>query len=195
MNSPDNPNMSDVLSRAQEHHYRPTLPPQEYKATLQIGNDLSKLIARNDFLVFVLGSFESGYRKKLNQVIDVIDSSNGCCGVTMDEFGPSDPDQDLYALDKFRLIADYADLIVGVCEHDQGGFLVEQGIISIVEGYTDKSHILKRRYSQSRERDRYGWMQAKGVFEMFDYRNHLHEWQDRSELDRKARDLIRLKGP
>jgi hypothetical protein len=195
MNDPPNPNQTDIVSRAEKYHYKPTLSPSEYQATLEIGEDISKLRTQNKYVVFVLGSFKSDDRKKLEQVIEVIDSSKGCKGVTMDEFGPSSSSEGLYALDKFRLLADYAHLIVGVCEHDQGGFLIEQGIISIIDGYADKSHILKRRYSKSRERNMYGWMQTKGVFEMFDFENHLHEWETSSELDRKTRDLIRSKGP
>ncbi len=48
---------------------------------------------------------------------------------------------------KFRLLADYTDYIVGVTEHDRGGFLVEQGYFTALETYFTKTHVFKREYS------------------------------------------------
>jgi len=47
---------------------------------------------------------------------------------------------------KFRLLADYTDFIVGVAEHAQGGFLVEQGYFTALEEYFTKTHVFKREY-------------------------------------------------
>lgn len=47
---------------------------------------------------------------------------------------------------KFRILADYTDVIVGVAEHDRGGFLVEQGYFTALEDYFTKTHVFKREY-------------------------------------------------
>jgi hypothetical protein len=45
---------------------------------------------------------------------------------------------------KFRLLADYADVIVGVAEHAQAAFLVEQSYFTALEEYFAKTHVFKR---------------------------------------------------
>jgi len=44
---------------------------------------------------------------------------------------------------KFRLLADHTDVIVGVTEHAQGCFLVEQGYFTALEEYFAKTHVFK----------------------------------------------------
>jgi len=42
---------------------------------------------------------------------------------------------------KFRLLADYTDTLVGVAEHSQGGFLVEQGYFTALGVLREDSRV------------------------------------------------------
>lgn len=83
---------------------------------------------------------------------------------------------------KFRLLADYTDFIVGVSEHDQGGFLVEQGYFTALETYFRKTHVLRREYTGLTSEDvgtnadpenPYSGMQT-AIFEMLDEAGRLY---------------------
>ena len=91
---------------------------------------------------------------------------------------------------KFRLLADYADAIVGVAEHGRGGFLVEQGYFTALEDYFAKTHVLKREYEDLDPdafdtvvdpEDPYSGMQT-AVFEMIDDAGRLCRWATEDDL-------------
>ena len=156
--SGEDSNQSDVLSRAREYHYR-KLNRWEAEAIRRISTTLPQTRMEHEHVFFVLGSFEEGNREKLEQLQTLIDDWEGanCKAFLMDDLG-RDEEGDIYGLMKFRVIADEVDHIIGVCEHDRGGFLIEQGIISIVDEYTNQSHLLKRKYGEEQEREQYSWM-------------------------------------
>lgn len=91
---------------------------------------------------------------------------------------------------KFRLLADYADVIVGVAEHAGGGFLVEQGYFTALEEYFVKTHVFKREYdtidlaeldTAVESDDPYSAMQT-GIFEMLDDAGRLCRWATEEDL-------------
>lgn len=82
---------------------------------------------------------------------------------------------------KFMVLADHSNFIVGVVEHDKGGFLIEKGIISIKKKYRDKTYILKKIYNDKKDREIYSWMQI-GVFNIINNENRLYTWTNKKEL-------------
>ena len=98
---------------------------------------------------------------------------------------------------KFRLLADYSDFIIGIGEHDQGGFLVEQGYFTALETYFQKAHVLKREYTglaaddvetNANTEDPYSGMQT-AIFEMLDEAGRLHIWITEDDLIDATDDL------
>ena len=91
---------------------------------------------------------------------------------------------------KFRLLADYTDVIVGIAEHAQGGFLVEQGYFTALEEYFTKTHMFKRKYD-TLDADAidtsiditnpYSGMQT-AIFEMLDSAGRLCRWSTEDDL-------------
>lgn len=189
--SEDDSDPSNVLSRAREYHYR-KLNKWEAEAVRRISTTLARARIEHDHIFFVLGSFEEGSRGKLKELQTLIDEWEGtdCKAFLMDDLG-GDVEGDIYGLMKFRVIADEIDHVIGVCEHDRGGFLIEQGIISTVDRYTDRSHLLKRKYGEEQEREQYSWMQSSGVFRVFAFKERLLEWRNDSEFLAVSRALLR----
>ena len=99
---------------------------------------------------------------------------------------------------KFRLLADYTDVIVGVVEHAQGGFLVEQGYFTALEEYFVKTHVFKRKYD-SLDADAidtgididnpYSGMQT-AIFEMLDDAGRFCQWTSEDDLVECAETLV-----
>jgi hypothetical protein len=99
---------------------------------------------------------------------------------------------------KFRLLADYTDVIVGVAEHAQGGFLVEQGYFTALEEYFVKTHVFKREYDlldadaidTGIDIDNpYSGMQT-AIFEMLDDSGRLCRWTSEDDLVECAKALV-----
>lgn len=85
---------------------------------------------------------------------------------------------------------DYTDVIVGVSEHDRGGFLVEQGYFTALEEYFMKTHVLKREYENVDAEDvdtsvdlenPYSGMQTT-IFDMLADVERLCVWQTEDDL-------------
>lgn len=86
---------------------------------------------------------------------------------------------------KFKLLVSYADLIVGVYEHSNGGHCWEAGYIDQYE-YRTRTHVFYRVYDDEREQyDAYNgmfWTYLKSLENV----GRAHTWTDRDEL------LVRL---
>jgi hypothetical protein len=91
---------------------------------------------------------------------------------------------------KFRLLADYTDYIVGVAEHAQGGFLVEQGYFTALEEYFAKTHVCQREYADLNPaevdtgvdiKNPYSGMQV-AIFEMLEESGRLYRWATEEDL-------------
>lgn len=170
----------ELLQRAQQYNYRNSLPPEEYEALTRMLPELQRPMAY-DSQCFILGSYdaEAEEKQKLLYLKGEIENWTGenCRPFLMEDF----PDG-LHPMMKFRLIADYSDYIIGICEHDKGGFQLELGMLIVLMGYFDRCRLLKRRYpSDKEERETYNWMLDAGVFEMFEYHDRLWEWEDTRE--------------
>lgn len=136
---------------------------------------------------FILGSYNEDEKAKLLHAQRKVErwGSGNYRAYLMEDFADG-----LHPMIKFRLIADYSDHIIGICEHDQGGFQLELGMLVALMGYFDQCHLLKRKYSPKTEREQYNWMLDAGVFEMFDYGNRLREWEDGDEFSNEVSDLL-----
>lgn len=159
MEDSSSPGTSGFLARAREYHHRESLSPEEYEALMELGAELVQPSTYDD-QCFVLGSYDSGEKQRLEYVCQSIDgwSSGNHRAYLMEEFT-----DDLHPIVEFRLIADYSDHVIGVFEHDQGGFQFELGMLILIDEYRDRSTILKRTYpSENEEHDKYNWMLDRG---------------------------------
>lgn len=187
---PDSSSESDLEARAKRHHYR-SLTPEEYESLNHFRADWANIAAEADNRFFILGSFAKDDVDRVNELKAYInrETRDGAVAYRMDDFLP-DTDLVLHPILKFKLIADDSHHILGVCEHDQGGALIEHGLLIESRSYIDKTHILKRTYPPEREKEQYSWMQTFGVFEIFEYYDQLYEWQTVSEYEHQIENLV-----
>lgn len=186
--SPNSDNLEGrgLLKRAQEYHYREELPPEEYEALLEMGAELTNP-GVYDSQCFILGSYSTREKQRLEYLKQQINdwSEDDYRVYLMDDLADG-----LHPVAKFRIIADHSDNIIGVCEHDQGGFQLELGMLLVLSEYQDCSHLLKRSYSDSEEHEKYNWMLDAGVFDLFEYKDRMREWEDEQEFKIEAESLL-----
>ncbi len=180
--------LQELPERAREYHYRDTLQPQEYEALMELGAQLVP-VPKSASRCFILGSYDeqANEKQRLTYLRDEIESRPdvNARAYLMEDF----PDG-LHPKVKFQLLADYSDYVVGICEHDHGGFQLELGMLITLQKYFDRSHLLKREYPSETEREKYNWMLDAGVFEMFDFDDRLRRWDDKQEFQVEAATLI-----
>lgn len=145
--------------------------------------------------ILLLGSFNDDDEIHLEEIEKLLDALYRVEGTSRAHvYKMNDvPGQDMWInLDfKFRLLADIADCIVGVVEHDKGGFTFEQGILATNPDYRDKTRLLKREYdSTEEEHNHYSAMQSEGLFDELDAREQLFRWSDRAELIEGTEDIF-----
>jgi len=179
--SNDSVRPQELLQRAREHDFRTSLPPEEFESLMHLGSQLTRP-PMYDSQCFVLGSYntEANEKQKLLYLCEQIESWTGenCRAYLMEDF-----DDDLHPMVKFKLIADHSDYIVGICEHDEGGFQLELGMLIALMDYFERCYLLKRAYpSEDTEHEKYNWMLSAGVFDMFSYGDRLREWEDAREF-------------
>jgi hypothetical protein len=135
---------------------------------------------------FVLGSYGQPEIRRLQLVKDRLNRKPGAYAFLMVDIRSEWTNTYL----KFRLLADYTDVIVGVAEHSQGGFLVEQGYFTALEEYFAKTHVFKREYDildpdtldTGIEIDNpYSGMQTP-IFRMLDDVDRLCRWATEDDL-------------
>lgn len=178
----------ELLQRARERHHRDTLPPEEYEALMEMGAELVSS-STCDARCFILGSYdtEANEKQKLVYLRREIEDWDGtdCRAYLMEDFTDG-----LHPMVKFKLIADHSDYILGICEHDHGGFQLELGMLIALMEYFDRCHLLKRTYPEKTERKKYNWMLDAGAFKMFDYDGRLQEWEDTREYRVEVTNLL-----
>jgi hypothetical protein len=135
-----------------------------------------------DSQCFVLGSYneDAKEKQKLLHLQEELESWRGenCRAYLMEDF----PDG-LHPMIQFKLIADHSDYIIGICEHDEGGFQLELGMLIALMEHFDRCYLLKRTYpDEQTEHEKYNWMLSAGVFDMFEYGDRLWEWEDTREF-------------
>lgn len=172
-----------LVQKAKEYHFRDVIPPEEYEALVEMLPELINPSCESQHLI--LGSYSSKKKGKLLQVKEELNTRDdtNCRGYLLEDF----PDG-LHPILQFKLIVEHSDSIIGVCEHDQGGFQVELGMIVALTKYFDDCWILKRTYDD--EREFYSWMLTSGVFEMFEYEDRLWEWRTDEGFETAVGDVL-----
>lgn len=169
----------ELAAKADTDLHEASLTPAEYEALKHSVAELAPIFAA-DRAYFVLGSYGQPEIRRLQLVKDRLNRRRGAYAFLMVDVRSEWTNTYL----KFRLLADYTDYIVGVSEHAQGGFLVEQGYFTAIEAYFTKTHVLKREYSDLDPetietgvdvQNPYSEMQTP-IFEMLDDAGRLRRW-------------------
>ncbi|WP_251344558.1 hypothetical protein [Haloplanus halophilus] len=177
--------VEDIAERAEAYLHETSLTPEEYEALKQSVAELSPIFSA-DRAYFVLGSYGQPEIRRLQLVKDRLNRRHDAYAFLMVDIRSEWVNTYL----KFRLLADYTDYIVGVAEHAQGGFLVEQGYFTALEKYFSKTHVCKREYDGIGPEDvdtgvdldnPYSGMQT-AIFEMLDEHGRLYRWTTGDEL-------------
>jgi hypothetical protein len=191
--SEDPVTVDELAEKADEYLHEASLTPEEYEALKQSVSELTPIFsAENSY--FVLGSYGRPEIRRLQLVKDRLNRQPNAYAFLMVDIRSEWTNTYL----KFRLLADYTDLIVGVAEHAQGGFLVEQGYFTALEEYFTKTHVFKREYD-SLDADAidtgididnpYSGMQT-AIFEMLDDAGRLCQWTSEDALVECAEALV-----
>ena len=181
----EEPTIDEVAESAEEHLHDTSLTPQEYEALKHSIAELSPIFT-NESSYFVLGSYGRPEIYRLQLVKDRLNRRTDTYAFLMVDIRS----EWVNTYVKFRLLADYTDYIVGVTEHDRGGFLVEQGYFTALESYFTKTRVFKREYS-TLDPDTvdtnvdlgrpYSGMQT-AIFDMLNDTGRLCIWQTEDEL-------------
>ncbi|QLH81382.1 hypothetical protein [Halosimplex pelagicum] len=177
--------VDELAEKADEYLHGASLTPEEYEALKQSVAELTPIFSAEKSY-FVLGSYGVPEIRRLQLVKDRLNRQHGTYAFLMVDIR-SEWTNTYF---KFRLLADYADVIVGVAEHSQGGFLIEQGYFTALEKYFAKTHVFKREYA-SLDTDEidtsvdidtpYSGMQT-AIFEMLDDAGRLCQWTIEDDL-------------
>lgn len=188
----EEPRASELKTKAKEYLHDTSLSPKEYESLKHSVAELSPIFSV-DRAYFVLGSYGRPEIHRLQLVKDRLNRRTNTYAFLM-----VDVRQEwVNAYLKFRILADYTDFIIGVSEHDQGGFLVEQGYFTALETYFRKTHVLKREYANLASEDvetnantenPYSGMQT-ATFEMLAEAGRLYIWTTEDDLINATRDL------
>jgi hypothetical protein len=179
------PAPAEIIADAEDHRYDRSLTPEEYEQLKHAVAELTPIFTHGSSY-FVLGSYGDPEIRRLQLVKDRLNRRRDTYAFLMVDVRREWTNTYL----KFRLLADYVDAIVGVAEHDGGGFLVEQGLFVADEAYFRKTHVCKREYDGLDADDvdtdadperPYSGMQTP-IFEMLDEAGRLHRWTTEEDL-------------
>jgi len=183
--SEDPVTVDELAEKADEYLHEASLTPEEYEALKQSVAELTPIFSA-ERSYFVLGSYGKPEIRRLQLVKDRLNRQPGAYAFLMVDIRSEWTNTYL----KFRLLADYTDIIVGVAEHAQGGFLVEQGYFTALEKYFMKTHVFKREYEDV-DADAidtavdiehpFSGMQTS-IFDMLDEAGRLCRWSTESDL-------------
>jgi len=183
--SEDPVTVDELAEKADEYLHEASLTPEEYEALKQSVAELTPIFSAEESY-FVLGSYGQPEIRRLHLVKDRLNRQPGAYAFLMVDIRSEWTNTYL----KFRLLADYTDIIVGVAEHAQGGFLVEQGYFTALEEYFAKTHVFKREYGTLdleevetgvTSKNPYSGMQT-AIFEMLDNGGRLCRWATEDDL-------------
>ncbi|UTF55898.1 hypothetical protein [Natronosalvus rutilus] len=191
--SEDSVTVDELAKKADRYLHEASLTPKEYESLKQSVAELTPIFSA-ERSYFVLGSYGRPEIRRLQLVKDRLNRQPGAYAFLMVDIRSEWTNTYL----KFRLLADYTDVIVGVAEHAQGGFLVEQGYFTALEEYFAKTHVFKREYD-SLDADAidtgidtnnpYSGMQT-AIFEMLDDGGRLCRWATEDDLVECAEALL-----
>lgn len=188
----EEPRAAELKTKANKYLHDTSLSPKEYEALKHSVAELSPIFSV-DRAYFVLGSYGRPEINRLQLVKDRLNRRTNTYAFLMVDIRQEWVNTYL----KFRILADYTDFIIGVSEHDQGGFLVEQGYFTALETYFQKTHVLKREYADLASEDvetnantenPYSGMQT-ATFEMLDEAGRLYIWTTEDDLINATKDL------
>lgn len=177
--------VDELVEKADEYLHETSLTPEEYEALKQSVAELTPIFSAEK-AYFVLGSYGQPEIRRLQLVKDRLNREPGAYAFLMVDIRSEWTNTYL----KFRMLADYTDTIVGVAEHSQGGFLVEQGYFTALEEYFTKTHVFKREYDPLdlemvdtgvTSENPYSGMQT-AIFEMLDDGGRLCRWVTEDDL-------------
>jgi len=177
--------VEEVAEKAESYLHGTSLTPEEYESLKQSVGELIPIFSA-ERAYFILGSYGQPEIDRLQLVKDRLNQRPGAYAFLMVDIRKEWTNTYL----KFRLLADYTDVIVGVAEHAHGGFLVEQGYFTALEEYFAKTHVFKREYealnldeldTEIDSEDPYSAMQT-GIFEMLDDAGRLCRWTTEDDL-------------
>jgi len=177
--------VEDLAERAENHLRETSLTPEEYEALKQSVAELSPIFSA-DRAYFVLGSYGQPEIRRLQLVKDRLNRRADTYAFLMVDIRSEWVNTYL----KFRLLADYTDYIVGIAEHAQGGFLVEQGYFTALEEYFTKTYVCQREYDDLSFDDvntgvdvenPFSGMQT-AIFEMLEENGRLYRWTTEDDL-------------
>jgi hypothetical protein len=183
--SGEEPTAEDLAGKAEKYLHESSLTPEEYEALKRTVAELSPIFTA-DSAYFALGSYGRPEVYRLQLVKDRLNRRADTYAFSMVDIRSEWVNTYL----KFRVLADYTDYIVGVSEHDRGGFLVEQGYLTALEKYFAKTHVLKREYETVESmavdttvdtEDAYSGMQT-AIFDMLADVGRLYVWQTEDDL-------------
>lgn len=183
--SEDPVTVDELAEKADEYFHEASLTPEEYEALKKSIAELTPIFSA-ERSYFVLGSYGRPEIRRIQLVKDRLNRQPGAYAFLMVDIRSEWTNTYL----KFRLLADYTDIIVGVAEHSQGGFLVEQGYFTALEEYFAKTYVFKREYDTldadaiDTEVDidnPYSGMQT-AIFEMLDDAGRLCRWTTEDDL-------------
>lgn len=176
---------NELAEKADEYLHETSLTPDEYESLKQSVAELSPIFT-SERAYFVLGSYGRPEIHRLQLVKDRLNRRTDTYAFLMVDIRSEWVNTYL----KFRVLADYTDFIIGVAEHDQGGFLVEQGYFTALETYFEKTHVLKREYEPLTAADvetgvdvekPYSGMQT-AIFELLADAGRLYRWSTEDDL-------------
>lgn len=177
--------VDELTDKAQDYLHDQSLTPQDYEALKHSVAELSPIFT-TERAYFVLGSYGHPEIRRLNLVKDRLNRRPNAYAFLMVDIRSEWTNTYL----KFRVLADYTDIIAGVAEHAHGGFLVEQGYFTALEEYFTKTHVFKRDYDTLDVDDLdttvnpeapYSGMQTP-IFEMLANASRLCTWTTEDDL-------------
>ncbi|NGM71262.1 hypothetical protein G6M89_20025 [Natronolimnobius sp. AArcel1] len=183
--SEDSVTVDELAEKAEDYLHDASLMPKEYETLKQGVAELSPIFSA-ERAYFVLGSYGQPEIRRLQLVKDRLNRQPGVYAFLMVDIRSEWTNTYL----KFRLLADYTDQIVGIAEHSQGGFLVEQGYFTALEEYFAKTHVFQRDYESLdlddvntgvTSENPYSGMQTS-IFEMLDEGDRLYRWATEDDL-------------
>lgn len=177
--------VEELTEKAEEYLHERSISPEEYESLKHSVAELSSIF-RHESAYFVLGSYGRPEIYRLQLVKDRINRRENSYAFLMVDIRREWTNTYL----KFRILADYTDYIIGVAEHDRGGFLVEQGYFTILKKYFIKTYVLKRDYEDVVPEDvdtdvdlesPFSGMQTD-VFDMLEEAGRVCVWSSEGEL-------------
>ncbi len=184
------PSVDTVVERTAEYAHIENVSPAEYENTMHAVAELTPIFD-HDRSCFVLGSYGTYEIRRLQLVKDRLNRESDTYAFLM-----VDMQGEWYnTIIKFRLVADYVTQIVGVAEHDESGFLVEQGMFVTQPAYFSKTYGLKRAYDEETlatefdGNEPFSQLQLD-IFAMLDREERLAVWQTEDELTGRARTVL-----